>query len=128
MMLKVVLPTEMLLTVEVEKIIAEGEEGNYCILPKHVNLFSSLVPGILSFTPCEGDEQYMAVDQGLLVKCDEEVLVSTRHAAIGPALSVLRDTVRNQYLSFDEHERHARSEFAKLEAGFVRKFIEHQKV
>lgn len=128
MRLKIVLPTQILLDRTVEKVIAEGAEGSFCVLPKHVNFITALVPGILYFVAEANAEQFVAVDEGLFVKQEDEVLVSTRHAVIGPELAVLKRHVEREYLVLDEHERHTRSELAKLEAHFVKRFIEHQKV
>ena len=128
MRLKIVLPTQILLDQTVEKVSAEGAEGNFCVLPKHVNFITALVPGILSCVSESGAEQFVAVDEGLFVKHEDEVLVSTRHAVVGPELAVLKRHVEQEYLVLDEHERHARAELAKLEANFVKRFIEHQKV
>lgn len=128
MQVKVVTPTEIVFATEVIKIVADGDEGNFCLLPGHVNYLSALVPGILTLTLPNKTEQHLALDSGLLVKTGSEVLISSRHAAIGPELSELRATVIGQYQQLDELERHARSELAKLEANFVRRFIDHQKI
>jgi hypothetical protein len=50
----------------------------------------------------------MAVDSGILVKCGREVLVSTRHAAVGADLGAVRQTIAEQYRRLDEHDRGAR--------------------
>jgi F-type H+-transporting ATPase subunit epsilon len=54
MNLKVLLPTEILIEREVTKIVAEAENGFFCILPRHVDFAAALVPGILAFTTLSG--------------------------------------------------------------------------
>jgi F-type H+-transporting ATPase subunit epsilon len=122
--LKVLLPTGVLVDQEVSKVTAEAENGGFCLLPRHIDFVAALVPGLLSFTTIDGQEEFAAVGEGVLVKCGAEVLVSTRHAALGPDLGALRDAVERQFRMLDEHEQLTRSALAKLEASFVRRFLE----
>jgi F-type H+-transporting ATPase subunit epsilon len=78
MKLKVWLPTEVLLEEEVCRIKAEAENGWFGLLPKHVDFFTALVPGVMTFEPCGKPEEYLAIDRGILVKCGPEVSISTR--------------------------------------------------
>lgn len=128
MRLKLLLPTEVLIDVAVTRIIAEGGDGSFCLLPRHIDFVSALVPGLLSFVPVDGDETFVAVDEGVLVKCADQVLVSARHALIGPDLGKLRQMIDDQFRALDERERMARSAVVKLEADFIRRFIEMEKV
>jgi F-type H+-transporting ATPase subunit epsilon len=96
MNLKVLLPTGVLIEEEVTKVIAEAHNGFFCLLPKHVDFAAAIVPGILSFETAGGREEFLAVDQGILIKCGQEVLVSTRNAVRGPDLGQLRRTVEIQ--------------------------------
>lgn len=124
MRLKILLPTEVLVDRKVAKVIAEARNGSFGLLPHHIDFVAALVPGILLYTDTDGDERYLGIDHGILVKCGEEVLVSTRSAIPGDDLRTLRETVRERYLELDERERLARSAIARLEAGVVRRFIE----
>ncbi len=124
MKLKVMLPTEVLVDEEVNKVIAEAENGSFCLLNRHVDFVSSLVPGLLSFGYGERQEEFIAVDGGILVKCGSEVLVSTRNAVRGVDLGKLKETVKGQFQILDERQKMTRSAVARLEAGFVRRFIE----
>jgi len=124
MRLKVLLPTEVLVDEAVSKVVAEAANGSFCLLPRHIDFVAALVPGILCFCTADGGEQFAAIDQGTLVKCGEQVFVSTRDAVRGTALDQLRATVAERFLALDEHERVARSALARLEAGTIRRFIE----
>jgi len=75
MSLRVMLPTEVLLEESVVKVIAEAENGSYCLLPGHIDFTAALAPGILLFTGPDGGEQYAALDNGTLVKYGREVLI-----------------------------------------------------
>lgn len=127
MRLKILLPNQVLVDERVTKVIAEAGNGFFCLLPRHVDFVAALVPGLLSFVAEEGQEEFLAVDEGMLVKCGQEVLVSTRNAARGPDLGTLRRTVEEQYQLLDERERLTRSALAKLEADLVRRFIDLRK-
>jgi F-type H+-transporting ATPase subunit epsilon len=124
MRLKVLLPTEVLLDKEVTKVIAEAENGSFCLLPRHIDFVAALVPGLLSFTIDEDHEEFLAIDEGILVKCGAEVLVSTRTAVRGPDLGALRLTVEERFRHIDEREKQARAATARLEADLVRRFME----
>jgi len=126
MNLKVLLPTEVLVQEDVAKVTAEAHNGSFCLLPKHVDFVAALVPGILSFETAGGREAFVAVDEGILVKCGQEVMVSTRNAVGGPDLGQLRRTVEERFKVLDDREKTARSAMVKIEAGFVRRFLEIQ--
>lgn len=127
MRLKVLLPTEILIDEAAKKIVAEAENGSFCLLPRHIDFVAALVPGLLSFVSSEDQEKFLAVDEGILVKCGPQVTVSTRNAVVGADLGTLRQTVEQQFQVLDERERMARSAVVKLEADFVRRFIDMEK-
>lgn len=124
MQLKVLLPQEILLEQPVCKVMAEAENGAFCLLPRHIDFVAALIPGLLAFETPAGDEEFLALDRGILVKKGPEVSVSTTDAALGPDLAQLRQTIANRFHNLDERERNARSALAKLEAEFMRRFIE----
>jgi len=121
--LKVLLPDKIFLDVEVDKINAEAENGAFTLLPRHVDWVASLVPGILSYQS-DDKERFLALDEGVLVKCGSEVLVSVRSAIAGENLGNLRQTVEEKFQELDEREKKARSILARFEADFIRRFIE----
>ena len=49
MHLKVVLPTKILLELDVLKVNAEAENGMFCLLPHHLDFVATLVPSLISF-------------------------------------------------------------------------------
>lgn len=124
MKLKILLPIEVLLEEETSKIVAEAENGSFCLLPRHIDFVTALVPGILTYVKGQDErEEMLAIDQGILIKCGPEVLVSTRNAVRGADLGMLRETVEQRFLALDEREKLARSALAHLEATFIRRFL-----
>jgi F-type H+-transporting ATPase subunit epsilon len=128
MRLKVCVPDKVLLEIEVVKLIAEGQDGYFCLKPRHVDYVSALVPGILQFVGADGQTSYLAVDEGILVKCGDEVLVSTYKAIPAGDLAGLRERVESEILKLDEAERATRSALARLEAGILRRYGELREV
>ncbi|MEX0820388.1 MAG: F0F1 ATP synthase subunit epsilon [Pirellulaceae bacterium] len=124
MKLKLLIPTDVVVDQEVTKVVAEGEHGSFCLLPQHVDFLAVLVPGLLAFEDEDGEEQFAAVDEGVLVKRGDEVLVSTRQATRGTDLDELRSTVREEFAALDDRERAAQAATAKLEASFLRSYLE----
>ena len=128
MRLKLLLPTEILLDLPVSKVIAEAENGAFCLEPRHIDFVSALVPGLLSYVTKEGTEHFVGIDEGILVKCGREVRVSTRDAVVGDDPAVLHAAILHRISELDEHERNARSVLARLEAGVAKQFLGLQKV
>ena len=124
MQLKLQTPTGVLLDVPAVKVVAEAQNGLFCLLPCHVDFVAALVPGILYYTNAAGDERLAAVDEGALVKCGAEVLVSTTNAVLGTDLTALQAMVAETFLELDDDERRARSALARLESGAIRRLLE----
>ncbi len=122
MRLKVMLPMKVLIDQEVDKVIAEAENGHFCILPKHIDFVAALVPGILSFETGK-EEEFLAVDGGVLVKCSGEIVVSTRKAVRSKNLGKLKQTLEEEFRVLDDREKKTRSILSKLESDFTRRFL-----
>jgi len=121
--LKILLPGKTFLKKEVKKITAEAENGWFCLLPKHVDFTTSLTPGILILTTSEGKDVVLAIDEGILVKYGKEVVISTRNAIEGEDLGELKNRVEEIFIKTDEKEKDAQTALSKLEADFVRSFL-----
>lgn len=124
MRLTVLLPTEILVDEEVAKVVAEAQNGSFCLLPRHIDFLAALVPGLLSFVKtADGAEEFLAADEGLLVKCGPHVLVSTRQAVRGGELGLLRETVEKTFKVLTDQEKRTRTALANLEANFIRRLL-----
>jgi len=120
--LKVLLPAEVLLDEEVEKVTAEAENGFFTLLPRHVDFVAALVPGIFSYQTTSGAEYFLALDEGILVKQGDQVYVSAARAMPGENLDQLQDTVENELKVLNENEKKARTVMSRLEADTLRRF------
>jgi len=121
MRLRVFLPTRILIDQEVTKVVAEAENGSFGILPKHIDFVAALTSGIFSFESND-EEEFLAIDEGILVKCASEIMVSTRKAVRSRNLGELKQTLEHEFQTLDDQERKTRSILAKLEADFTKRF------
>ncbi|MGH8094105.1 MAG: F0F1 ATP synthase subunit epsilon [Chthoniobacterales bacterium] len=125
MHLKVLLPFRIFAVKQnVTRIVAETPDGSFGLLPRRLDCVAPLSPGILTYETAAEGVVYLAVDEGVLVKAGDEVLVSVRNAIGGADLGQLRAAVEREFLNLDERERNVRSVLARLESGFVRRFME----
>jgi len=124
MLLKVILPTKVLLEMPAIKVTAEAENGSFSLLPRHLDFVAILVPSLLSFVSPQGKEQFFAVDEGILIKQEDQVTVSTQHAIKGDDLGLLRQTIAEQFRVLSDREKTARSVLVNLEVSTIRRFIE----
>jgi F-type H+-transporting ATPase subunit epsilon len=124
MRLRVLLPDQILVDTEVAKITAEAENGSFTLLPRHIDFVTALVPGILLFVKPDEHEEYLAVDEGVLVKCGADVRISVRNAVWGKELGELRAMIEEQFRQFSEHEQKARDALNKLEVDLIRRLME----
>lgn len=124
MTLKVLLPFQIFAEkADVTRMVAETTEGSFGLLPHRLDCVAALVPGILTYETAADGEVFVAVDEGVLVKAGPDVLVSVRRALVGEDLGQLREAVTKEFLTLDEQEQSVRTVMAKLETGFLRRFV-----
>ena len=125
MNLKILLPFQIFAEKKgVSRIVAETREGSFGLLPHRLDCVAALEPGILIYETESEGEVYVAVDEGVLIKTGQDVLVSVRNAIAGTDLSQLREAVEKEFLTLDENEQKMRSVMAKLESGLIRRLAE----
>ncbi|MBL4883520.1 MAG: F0F1 ATP synthase subunit epsilon [Planctomycetaceae bacterium] len=128
MQLKIMVPDAVLLEQRITKLTAESSGGSFCLEPRHSDFVTVLVPGLLSYTlqSHESEEEttiYVAVNAGILVKHQGEVMVSVQQAVTGPELGELETLIQEHFEVTDDRERLARSAIARLESNFFRRLL-----
>ncbi|MDZ7691076.1 MAG: F0F1 ATP synthase subunit epsilon [Balneolaceae bacterium] len=123
MTLQIWTPEQQVLKAKTDKIIAEAVNGFFCLMPRHIDFLAELVPGILSYT-LEGEESFLAVDRGILVKCGHEVMVSSRNVIVGESLEKLQQQVQEEFQKAEQKEQEISIAMNQLEADFIRRFVE----
>jgi F-type H+-transporting ATPase subunit epsilon len=125
MNLKILLPFKIFAQLDnVSRIIAETLNGSLGLLPHRLDCVAPLVPGILSYTTTDSSTTYLAVDEGVLVKSGDHVIVSVRRATAGTQLNDLHGAVAREYLKLDQQERELRAVVAKMDSGLIGRFAE----
>jgi F-type H+-transporting ATPase subunit epsilon len=111
----------------VSRIVAETQQGSFGILPHRLDCVAALVPGILIYETESAGEVYVAVDGGVLLKSNLEVLVSVRNAIGGTDLGRLREAVEREFLTLSERDENIHSVLARMESGFISRLAEFQR-
>ena len=122
--LKILLPEKTYWQGKVKKIVGEAINGFFCLLPHHVDFLTIMNPGIF-FAQTEKDEDvYIAINEGILIKFNYTVTLSTRGAVKGNNLGDLKKEIEENFAKINEQEKGARNALQKLEADFVRRFLD----
>lgn len=123
MKLKILLPSKVFLDEQVVKVSGESPMGGFTLKPRHIDMATAIAPGIMSYRTEGGETVHLAVDRGVAVKRGSDVVVAANNAVRGE-LGELEKEVRNMLQVTDDRERSARTAVARLEADFVRRFLE----
>ncbi len=125
MNLKVFLPFQILFEKNnISRIVVETSAGSCGILPHRLDCVGAIVPGILIFQPDDGNEVYVAVNEGVLIKIGLDVMVSVREAVVGTDLAKLHKLVEKEYLIMNEQEKNVKSVITKMESSFIHRLME----
>lgn len=122
--LRVILPGELLVDEAITRLVGEAENGSFGMLPRHADFVTALPPGVLEFTLSDGTERFVGLDEGILVKREDDILVSTRDAVLGDDLAALKVQVEKRFKHLGEAELAARGALARLEVGIARRFLD----
>jgi F-type H+-transporting ATPase subunit epsilon len=114
-------PTGVLVDSPVQKVSAESDRGSFTMLPRHADCALEVVPGLLSYVTEAGEEVFVAVDEGVLVKAGEDVRVACRRAVVAGELDEAVAALEGHMRAQSEHERRARTALLRLEAEVVRR-------
>ena len=115
--LQVLLPTHELLTTPVTKVIAEADNGEFCVLPKHTDFVATLVPSILTYWTRQRDGSqavnYAAINHGVFVKYADTITISVLDGVCSNDLEQLQSEVDRHFLErtrpFRSGQRHLSS-------------------
>jgi len=127
MQLSLWLPTSVFLTAtDVMRLVVETSHGSFGFLPHRRDCVTALRPGILIYESRSQGEQFVALDQGVLVKRGSQVNISVRRAIAGKALSELRHEVEQDFRQLSQQEQQLQQVMLKLESGFIHHFARFQ--
>jgi len=72
--LEIVTPERVLVSRDVDTVVAPGTEGEFGILPGHIPFLSGIIPGELRYE-AEGKKEYMAVVDGFAEVSEDRVSI-----------------------------------------------------
>ncbi len=125
MHLKILLPSQVFADKQgVMRVVVETHGGSFGLLPQRLDCAAALTAGILTYETAADGVVHVAVGEGVLLKTGREVYVSARAAVGGTDLGRLHEAVSRELRQVDEKERQVRTLVARLESGFVRRFLE----
>jgi len=122
--LLVTVATHVLVAAPATRVVAESAAGSFCLLPRHLDLATVLVPGLLTFQRPDGEEVVVAVDHGVLVKVGDEVRVACQRGYLAGDLEEAERVVAERFHAQSEREKRARAALARLESDVVRRLGE----
>jgi len=128
--LRVVTPREVVIDERVTRVTVRAEDGSRTFLPRHIDFVTALAPSVISYRRPEaaehpqGEERFVAVDEGVLTKAGDELLVSAPYAIVGERLGELQRLAEEQFREREDRERVAHTALARLEANIIRRFME----
>lgn len=124
MRLLITVPSGVLVDTVARKVEADSDHGSFVILPRHADAALLLVPGLLAYHTEGGDEVFVAVDHGVLVKVGGDVRVACQRAVVAGDLGRAEATVRERFRVQSEQEKRARTALLRLEADILRRLGE----
>ncbi|MFM2484681.1 F0F1 ATP synthase subunit epsilon [Celerinatantimonas yamalensis] len=110
----------------VSRIVVETVQGSFGLLPLRLDCVAALTPGILYFQDDTQREVFIALDEGVLVKTGQKVMISVRRAIRSTDLAHLHDAIKQQFLQQDAEEAALSLSMVKLESGFMNRFASMQ--
>lgn len=119
-------PTDVLVSEPVEKIIAEASNGSFCLLPRHTDFLSTLVPGLFMYLRPSGEEVFLANAAGLLVNAGRMYLSRFGKPSRG-TIWIHYGLPWSTSSKFWMSSRVCQSAIASLEANFLRRFLDLEK-
>ena len=127
MNLRILLPFGIFLQQhDVLRIVADTRGGSLGLLPHRLDCVAALAPGMLCYGTSDGVNHYVAVDEGVLIKAGDDVLVSIRRAIGGTDLAKLHDAVLHAFTTASRQDQDARAAVTRMESALVGRFAEFQ--
>jgi F-type H+-transporting ATPase subunit epsilon len=121
--LKILLPDRIFADeANVAKIVVMTPGGSFGLLPHRADCVAAIVPGLFVYQPDGADEVTVALDEGVMVKAGDEVLVSVHRAIAGPDIEQLHHRITDEFLTIDDLQRAQRHVSAQIESGFIKRF------
>jgi len=121
--LKILLPDRVFADeAKIAKIVFTTPSGSFGLLPRRADCVATIVPGLFVYQAEGADEITVALDEGVLVKAGDNVLISVRRAITGTDIEQLQHSIAAQFLTLSDLQQAQRRVSAQLESGFIKRF------
>ena len=121
MNLQLLTPLESLRPRTIRKILVDTAQGLLCILPRHIDVVTLVLPGIV--TAVGESVEHFAVNEGVLVKQGDQLILSAQEIVEGDLQSLV-SAVSAGHRRVEEREKRTRSALSRLEVELMRRFKE----
>jgi len=123
MRLKILLPDRVFAEqANVARIVFNTPGGSFGLLPHRSDCVAAIAPGLFVYEAVGDPEITVALDQGVLVKAGDDVLVSVRRAVAGADIGRLQHSIAAEFLTLNDLQQSQRRVSAQLESGFLTRF------
>jgi len=122
--LEIVSPERLLLSTEVDEVVAPGVEGYLGVLPGHTPFLTALRIGELAYKK-DGTTEYVAIDRGFLEVLNDKVSVLAESAELGREID-LEEAIRRKLEMEHEVEKLRHDDervFKRAEAELMRELV-----
>lgn len=126
MTLEVFMPSEIHRVRNLVLIEVESQAGHLTLLPRHIDCAAELVSGLVRVRYEEGEERYLGIDGGTLVKIDDRVTISTPRAVLDGELGIIHETLAQRRRQREARERENRMALVRLELELARSLFEQE--
>lgn len=123
MKFKVMTPTALACEGDAVTISVPTVSGWWTFLPRHRDMVTIVVPGVLTWKGTDNVVIKVAIDEGILTKRKGSITVASRHAAVGTTIEELHRIIADQFAKENEKEKRMHSVIALLEGDFLRRFV-----
>ena len=117
---EILVPDGIVAQQRIASLEAADASGRFGIWPRHEPFFTVLAPCVLVYRLGSGNEQYAAVDGGVLLVEAGRASIVSREALTSSRLDDVADKARALLASRRAQERSTSSAFAELEASLAR--------
>ncbi|WP_422484751.1 hypothetical protein [Gudongella sp. DL1XJH-153] len=123
MNVEIIIPNKTIVQKKIDSLTAPGTEGNFQILPRHIDFVSSLKAGILTLL-VDGSEEYYAINYGILVKKSDRVFVVCQQVIRGESLEKLNQAVEEKLSVLSEKEKVTNEILSRMEIATLKRISE----
>ncbi len=127
MTLDIFMPSQIHRVHDAELVDVESQIGHLTLLPRHIDCAAELVSGLVRVRGEDGEERYLGIDGGTLVKIGDRVTISTPRAVVDRELGSIHEALAHRRRQREARERENRRALVRLEFELARSLFEQER-